>query len=89
MEEKKKMGRPPKYTPEEAKKARNKQHNAYSRATYERLVEDVPKGTIARLKEASAKENISKRQYVISALEERLEKTEKNLKKEEKTIDKS
>lgn len=78
MEEKKKMGRPRKYTTEEAKRARNKQHYEYAKSTYERLVEDVPKGTIQRLKDASAKENTSKRQYVISALEERLQKTEKN-----------
>ena len=78
MEEKKKMGRPRKYTKEEAKKARTRQHYAYARSAYERLVEDVPKGTIQRLKDASAKENTSKRQYVISALEERLQKTENN-----------
>lgn len=80
MEEKKKMGRPPKYTPEEAKRARNKQHNAYSKATYERLSEYVPKGMVLRLKNASEKEGISKRQYVITALEERLKKTEKTIK---------
>lgn len=79
--EQKKMGRPRKYTPEEAKKVRNKQHNAYKKANYERLVEDVPIGTRERLKEASAKEKITKRQYVISALEERLKKTEKKIKK--------
>lgn len=72
------MGRPPKYRSKlEAKKMRNKQHNEYGRTAYEKLQENVPKGTNQRLKEAAKKEGISKRQYLLSAIDERLELTDK------------
>lgn len=71
-----KLGRPPKYkSKEQARKERNRQHNTYTKETYEKLQEHVPKGTIQRLKDASEKEGITKRKYVLSAIEERLEKT--------------
>lgn len=73
-----KMGRPPKYpSSEESKKARNRQHNAYRRANYDHLQANVPLGMNQRVKEAAQKEGMSKDAYVTSALEERLEKTEK------------
>lgn len=80
--QKKRIGRPPKYTPEEARVARNKQHNNYVRTAYEKLQEQVPIGTNQRLKDASALEGMSKRGYLISAIEERLKKTEKNSQKQ-------
>ena len=76
----KKMGRRRKYTHEEARVVRNKQINSYGRTAYEKLQEQVPIGTNQRLKDASAFEGISKRKYLLSAIEERLEKTKKNIK---------
>lgn len=75
--DKSKRGRPPKYTAEQAKKARNKQHNENTRKSYDYLQAWVPKGMNERIKEACKKEDISKASYVTSALEERLEKTDK------------
>lgn len=72
-----KIGRPPKYTKEEAKKVRNKQHNENTRRNYDFLQTWVTKGMNERIAEACKKENMSKASYVISALEERLEKTNK------------
>lgn len=71
------MGRPPKYTKEQAKKERNKQHNIYRRQKYDHLQANVPKGMNQRIREACNLENTSKDSYVVSALEARLEKTEK------------
>lgn len=71
-----KLGRPPKYTKEQAKKARNKQHNIYRRATYDHLQTNVPKGMNQRIENASTLEGISKASYITSALEERLKKTD-------------
>ena len=72
--DKSKRGRPPKYTTEQAKKARNKQHNENTRKSYDYLQAWVPKGMNERIKEACKKEDISKASYVTSALEERLKK---------------
>ena len=75
--DKPKLGRPPKYTKEQAKKARNKQHNENTRRAYDYLQAWVPKGMNERIRKACKKEDISKASYVTSALEERLEKTDK------------
>ena len=81
MGENTKMGRPRKYTREQARKAKNKQINYYIKTTYEKLQENVPIGTNQRLKDASAFEGMSKRAYLLSAIENRLEITEKISKK--------
>ena len=75
-----KMGRPPKYTKEQAKRARNLQHKDYMVTTYENVQAYLPKGTNQRLKDAANFEGMSKRQYLLSAIENRLEITE-NLRK--------
>ena len=72
-----KLGRPPKYTKTQAIKEWNKQHNAYRRANYDHLQANVPKGMNQRIKDACAVEGMSKDSYVVSAMEARLEKTEK------------
>ena len=75
-----KMGRPPKYTKEQAHKARNLQHKDYMVTAYENVQAYLPKGTNQRLKDAANFEGMSKRAYLMSAIENRLEITE-NLRK--------
>lgn len=72
MEQKKIMGRPPKYTKEEAIRAKAKRNNEWVSKAYERTTVCLPAGFKEKINQAAKKNNTSKRQIIISALEQYL-----------------
>ncbi len=72
MEEKKKLGRPPKYTKEEAEKRNYERHKAWDKANYERMTIYLPIGMRARINEAAQKNGLTQRQFMLKIIEESL-----------------
>ena len=69
------LGAPRRWSVEESKTRRNRQHNAHAKKKYERLEIAVPKGMLKRIDDAVEKlEFDSRRQYVISVIEDQLKK---------------
>lgn len=64
------MGRPPKYTKEEARKAKIKNYETWAKENLERLSVRVPKGFNEKIQEAWKRKGYpSKRQFVIDSIE--------------------